>query len=79
MNIIVCAKQIVDPETPAAAFKIDSDAKRAVPPKDRSMVISDYDANAMEAALKLKDAHGGKVSVLSLGGGAPQERLSCTA
>lgn len=73
MNIIVCAKQIIDPETPAAAFKIDPEAKRAIPPKDRSMVISDYDANAMEAALKLKDAQGGKVAVVSLGGESTRE------
>lgn len=68
MNVIVCVKQIIDPETPAAAFKIDPEAKRAILPKDGLMVISDYDANAMEAALKLKDAHSGKVTVLSLGG-----------
>ncbi|MBA7522433.1 Caffeyl-CoA reductase-Etf complex subunit CarD [subsurface metagenome] len=73
MNIIVCVKQIIDPETPAAAFKIDAEAKRAIPPKDMSMVISDYDANAVETALKLKDAHSGKVTVLSLGGESARE------
>jgi len=75
MNIIVCIKQIIDPETPAAAFKIDPEAKRAIPPKDRELVISDYDANAIEAALKLKDAHGGKVTVLTLGGETAKDAL----
>ncbi len=80
MNVIVCVKQIIDPETPAADFKVDAEAKRAVPPKDRSMVISDYDANAMEAALKLKDAYGGKVTVLSLGGDSARKVImNCLA
>jgi len=73
MNMIVCVKQVFDPETPAASFKIDPDAKRAVLPKDRPMVISPFDANAVEAALKVKEAHGGKVTVLSLGGASAKE------
>lgn len=67
MNVIVCVRQINDPQTPGDAFKVDAVSKLVVPPKDRHMVVSDYDANAMEAALRLKDAHGGKVTVLSLG------------
>ena len=67
MNLIVCVKQIIDPETPAAAFKIDPEAKRAIPPKDRPLVISDYDEVAVEAALRIKEAKGGKVTILSLG------------
>ena len=31
LNIIVCVKQVMDPETPASAFNIDADAKRVVP------------------------------------------------
>lgn len=67
MNLIVCVKQIIDPETPAAAFKIDPEAKRAIPPKDRPMVVSDYDEVAVEAALRIKEAKGGKITILSLG------------
>ncbi len=67
MNLIVCVKQIIDPETPAAAFKIDPEAKRAIPPKDRPLVISDYDEVAVEAAIRVKEAQGGKITVLSLG------------
>lgn len=67
VNMIVCAKQILDPETPPSAFKIDPEAKQAVPPRDRAPVISPFDENAVEAALRIKDAQGGKISVLTLG------------
>ncbi|RJX23562.1 MAG: electron transfer flavoprotein beta subunit/FixA family protein [Dethiobacter sp.] len=67
MNIIVCVKQIIDPEIPAAIFKIDPNAKRAIPPDRRAFIISDYDEVAVEAAIRIKEAKGGKVTVLSLG------------
>ncbi|MFA5308074.1 MAG: electron transfer flavoprotein subunit beta/FixA family protein [Dehalococcoidales bacterium] len=66
MNIIVCVKQVIDPEAPPASFKIDAAANKAemrgVPP-----VLDPYGEIAVEAALKLKEAGGGKVTVLSLG------------
>ena len=67
MNMIVCVKQILDPEIPAKAFKIDPEAKRAILPREQ-LVISDYDESAVEAALKVKDSCGGKITILSLGG-----------
>ncbi|MFA4836947.1 MAG: electron transfer flavoprotein subunit beta/FixA family protein [Dehalococcoidia bacterium] len=74
MNMIVCVKQVFDPETPAASFKIDPKAKRAIPPKDKPMVISPFDANAVEAALRVRDADkGGKITVLSMGGESAKE------
>jgi hypothetical protein len=33
MNIIVCFKQVLDPEMPPAKFKIDTQAKRVVAPE----------------------------------------------
>lgn len=67
MKMIVCIKQILDPETPAAEFKLDQEAKRAICPKGRKLVINDYDEVAVEAALRIKDAHGGEITILSLG------------
>lgn len=67
MHSIVCVKEIPDPETPASAFAIDPIAKRAIPAKDRPPVISPFDEQAVEAALRLKDAKGGKVTVISMG------------
>lgn len=68
MNIIVCVKQIPDPETPAASFKVDEAAKKVIPAQGIAPVVNPYDPQATEAALRLKDATGGgKVTVISLG------------
>jgi electron transfer flavoprotein beta subunit len=67
VNIIVCVKEIPDPETPASAFKIDAAAKRAIPAKDNPPVMNPFDENAVEAALRIKDATGATVRVLSMG------------
>ncbi len=67
MSVIVCVKQIIDPETPPSAFKIDAEAKRAIPPRDRAPVLSPFDENAVEAALQIKETHGGKLTVLCMG------------
>jgi electron transfer flavoprotein beta subunit len=66
-NMIVCVKQIADPEAPPGSFKIDEAAKQAVPAAGVSQVVSPFDEQAVEAALRIKDAHGGKITVLSLG------------
>lgn len=68
MNIIVCVKQIPDPETPAASFRVDEAAKKVIPAQGIAPVVNPYDPQATEAALRLKDAAGeGKVTVISLG------------
>jgi len=67
MNMIVCIKQVIDPEAPPASFKIDSSSNKVVPPAGVSPVIDPYAEYAVEAALKLKDALGGKITALSLG------------
>ena len=67
MNIIVCCKQVIDPEAPPASFKVDASTNKAVPPPGVPPVISPFDESAVEAALRVKDAKGGKVTVLSLG------------
>ena len=67
MNIIVCCKQVIDPEAPPASFKVDTSSNKIVPPQGVPPVISPFDEGAVEAALRVKDAKGGKVTVLSLG------------
>jgi electron transfer flavoprotein beta subunit len=70
MNIIVCAKQVVD----VSEMKVDSSTKKpilqGVPQK-----ISDIDKNAMEEAIKIKDKHGGKITVLTIGASNAKERI----
>jgi len=66
-NIIVCMKQVLDPEIPLSLFHIDTEAKQAIPPKAMPPVLSPFDENALEAALKIKDAQEANVTVISLG------------
>ena len=66
MNIIVCVKQVIDPEAPPQSFKIDAASNRAEM-KGASPVIDPYGEYAVEAALRLKEASDGKVTVISLG------------
>ncbi|MFC1928084.1 electron transfer flavoprotein subunit beta/FixA family protein [Chloroflexota bacterium] len=65
--MIVCCKQVIDPEAPPASFKVDTSVNKVVPPQGVPPVISPFDEQAIEAALRIKDAQGGKITVISLG------------
>ncbi len=67
--MIVCCKQVLDPEAPPATFKVDPATNKVVPPQGVPPVISPFDEQAVEAALRIKDAKGGKITVISLGTG----------
>ncbi len=67
MEIIVCIKPVLDPELPPAKFAVDGKKNEVVPPEGMPFVMSPYDALAVEAALRIKEAKGGKVTVLTLG------------
>lgn len=67
MDMIVCCKQVFDPEAPPASFKIDASTNKVLPPPNISPVISPFDEQAVEAALRIKDGKGGKVTAISLG------------
>ncbi len=69
MEMIVCVKQVLDPEAPPAGFKVDPVTNKMVLPAGIAPVISTFDECALEAALRIKDTTGGKVTVLSLGTG----------
>jgi len=62
MNLIVCIK--VAPKVDQIKF---DEQKRTIIREGVENEINDADKNALEAALKLKDSHGGKVVVLSMG------------
>ena len=65
VNMIVCCKQVPDPEAPPAVFKVVNN-KMTLPPEVKP-VIGQYEEFALEAALKIKDTVGGKITALSLG------------
>jgi electron transfer flavoprotein beta subunit len=54
VNVVVCLKQVVDPELPAQEFAVDPHSRRQVR-TGKALVISTYDENALEVALQLKD------------------------
>ena len=67
LNVIVCIKQVPDWEAPADTFKIDPERNKVIPPPNIDPRISLFDEHAIEAALQLREKHGGKVTVVSLG------------
>jgi electron transfer flavoprotein beta subunit len=63
----VCVKQILDPDMAASVFTVDEATNQAVPFAAR-MVISPFDAQAIEVAMRLRDAGASiDITVLSLG------------
>ena len=67
MNIVVCVKQVPDPEIPPARFQIDPEGKKVLPPEGVAPVVSVFDERAVEAALRIKDQYQAKVTVVTLG------------
>jgi len=67
MNIIVCIKQVPDPEAHSSCFIINDNIR--VETCDVATILNPFDENALEAALKIKDTYQGeiKITVLSLG------------
>lgn len=67
MNIIVCIKEIPDPEATIDSFRLDPVNKVLVSSSKVLKVINPFDEQAVEAALRIKDKIGAKVTILSLG------------
>ena len=68
INIFVCAKQVMDPETPSSAFNVDSTSKQVAPVQGIPPVVNGFCENAVEAALQIKEAAGGgTVTIISVG------------
>ena len=67
MRIIVCLKEVSDPEASHTQFSVNPQAAQVVPSDDVPRVVSLYDEHALEAAIQLKERVGGEVLVVSLG------------
>ena len=74
MNILVCMKQILDPEIPARDFRIDS-VRREAERGSAALVTNIFCENALETALQFREAHGGKITALSCGSETAEEVL----
>ncbi len=70
MNIVVCAKQVVD----VGEIKLNPSTNKPVidgiPKK-----ISDIDKNAVEEAIRIKDKVGGKITILTVGPPDAREKV----
>ena len=62
MNVIVCMKQVVDLQQ----IRIKRDTRQPVM-EGLPVQLGDMDKNALEEAVKIKEKHGAKVTVLSVG------------
>ena len=69
MHVIVCVKQVPDPEVPPAKFKIDPATKKVVPPPGIPPVISVFDERAVELACRLKEKYQAKITAITMGPG----------
>lgn len=58
MNIIVCLKQILDPEIPVRDFRVDTEKREAVR-GNANLVTNIFCENALETALQFKEKFGG--------------------
>ena len=78
MNIIVCVKQVPDTKDVRLDPKTNTLAREGV-----QSIMNPYDRHAVEEAVRIKEAHGGEVTVLTMG--PPQaeavlrEAISCGA
>src|SRR5215204_6918432 len=75
MNILVCLKQILDPEVPARDFRVDA-ARREAEQGSANLVTNIFCENALETALQLRERAGdAKITVLSYGRPTAEDAL----
>ena len=70
MDIIVCAKQVVD----VSEMKVDPNTKKPIL-SGVAQKVSDIDKNALEEAIKIKEKNGGKIIVVTVGPANAKERI----
>jgi electron transfer flavoprotein beta subunit len=71
MKIVVCVKQVPDTES---RIKISADS-RGITENELNWVVSPYDEFAIEEALRIKEAKGGEVVLVSVGPDRAQSAL----
>ena len=75
MKILVCLKQILDPEIPARDFRVDA-AKGEAERGNASLVTNIFCENALETALQFRERFGdAKITVLSFGAASAEDSL----
>lgn len=75
MNLLVCLKQILDPETPTRDFRVDP-IKREAERGAANLVTNIFCENALETALQFRERlGGGQITVLSYGPASAEDSL----
>lgn len=66
LHIVVCLRQVPDPNGCRPDFVVDTKSRKIELSGIRP-VINPFDENALEAAVQLKEIHGGKVTTIAVG------------
>lgn len=76
MHLAVCIKYIPDPEAAFSQFSIDEQAMKVIPAPGLKHVVSPFDEQAIEAALRIREQHvGTRITVITLGNEASRNAL----
>ena len=68
MHIVVCVKQVPDPEAAFSMLKVDEQAKKVIPASGLPLVMSPFDEQALEAALRIRESTGAaRITAISVG------------
>src|SRR5690242_2553886 len=55
MHVVVCVKQVPNPEAAFSMLKVDEETRKVVPASGLQLVMSPFDEQAMEAALRIRE------------------------
>ncbi|MGZ8201842.1 MAG: electron transfer flavoprotein subunit beta/FixA family protein [Burkholderiales bacterium] len=73
MKIVVCVKQIPNPEAAFSMLTVDEQAKKVLPSPGLPLVMSPFDEQAVEAALRIREK-GAQANVIALSIGPDSAR-----
>ena len=76
MHIVVCVKQVPSPEAAFSMFKVDGEAKKVIPAAGLPLVMSPFDEQAVEAALRIRESvTEAKITAISIGPESARNQL----
>jgi electron transfer flavoprotein beta subunit len=66
VRIAVLIKQVPNPESLGAVMQVDEQARRVVLPPGHPLVVSPFDEQALEAALRMRDQLGAEITITAI-------------
>ncbi len=76
MHIVVCVKQVPDPDAAFSMLKVDEQAKKVIPAPGLPLIMSPFDEQALEAALRVRERVGeAKITAVSVGSQSARSML----